>query len=323
MNNAAHSAVIDAGDCQTARERYERLTREPNTPESWAGIAEASAHGGGMVFSHVASRPALREFVREYLIAHFRFDHQKPAALKPYAPKPEQGLTFFVRGRPTAVNPLTGHVQTASPVTIFGQQHQRWDVHLTSEFLMLRVRFQPGALFRLFGVPLYEFGESYFDAEPVLGAEVRDVSDRLSAAESYAEMLELIEQYLASRVCKASKDVHPADRVTAHLTADPRNVSLDWLAREACLSLRQFNRKFTERMGVGPKLYGRLVRFQHACRLKSSHRTMAWPVVAIECGYADYQHMVKDFRYFTNATPNVWLQEDSTSPEHVLSGDDT
>jgi hypothetical protein len=71
-----------------------------------------------MVFSHIAPRPALRDFVRDYLIAHFRFDREKPTVLKPYAPKPEQGITFFVRGRPKSVNPLTGEVQTATRVSI-------------------------------------------------------------------------------------------------------------------------------------------------------------------------------------------------------------
>jgi len=272
-----------------------------------------------MIFSHIAPRPALRNFVRDYLIAHFRFDHETQTPLKPYAPKPEQGVTFFVRGRPTSVNPLTGEVQTAPPVSIFGQQHRRCDVHLASEFLMLRVHFQPGALFRLLKVPLYEYGENYFDAELVLNGEARDVSERLSTARSYDEMVALIEEYLVRRVGKAKQDVHPADRAASCLTADPLNSSLDWLARQACLSPRQFNRKFTERMGVGPKLYSRVVRFHRAHRLKASRPTIAWPTVAIESGYADYQHMVRDFRYFTNATPNVWLDQDSTSPEHVLA----
>jgi AraC-like DNA-binding protein len=276
-----------------------------------------------MIFSHIAPRPALRSFVRDYLIAHFRFDHEKPAPLKPYAPKPEQGITFFVRGRPNSVNPLTGELQTAPNVSIFGQQQRRCDVHLASEFLMLRVHFQPGALFRLLNVPLYEYGENYFDAELVLNGEARDVSERLSTAQSYDEMVAFIEEYLVRRVGKAKQDVHSTDRAASCLTADPRNASLDWLARQACLSPRQFNRKFTERMGVGPKLYSRVVRFHRAHRLKASHRTIAWPTVAIECGYADYQHMVRDFRYFTNATPNVWLDEDSTSPERVLTGAST
>ena len=276
-----------------------------------------------MIFSHIAPTPALRDFVRDYLIAHFRFDHEKSTPLKPYAPKPEQGITFFVRGRPRSVNPLTGEVQTAHPVSIFGQQQRRCDVYLASEFLMLRVHFQPGALFRLLNVPLYEYGENYFDAELVLNGEAREVSERLSTAGSYDEMVARVEEYLVRRVKKAKQDSHPADRAARCLTEDPLNASLDWLARQACLSPRQFNRKFTERMGVGPKLYSRVVRFHRAQRLKASHRAIAWPTVAIECGYTDYQHMVRDFRYFTNATPNVWLDEESTSPERVLAGTST
>ena len=68
-----------------------------------------------MIFSHITPKPALRDFVRGYLIAHFRFDHEQPPALKPYAPKPEQGITFFVKGRPKSVNPLTGKFKRRLP----------------------------------------------------------------------------------------------------------------------------------------------------------------------------------------------------------------
>jgi hypothetical protein len=60
------------------------------------------------------SEPGLRDFVRDYLIAHFRFDPGKPIPHKRYAPKPEQGITFFVRGRPRIVDPLTTRSRSAS-----------------------------------------------------------------------------------------------------------------------------------------------------------------------------------------------------------------
>jgi transcriptional regulator GlxA family with amidase domain len=100
--------------------------------------------------------------------------------------------------------------------------------------------------------------------------------------------------------------------------AEPLQPSVDWLARQACLSPRQFNRKFTERMGVGAKLYGRLVRFHRACVFKAANPAIAWPNVALQFGYTDYQHLVRDFRQFANAAPNAWLREESESPEHVL-----
>lgn len=269
-----------------------------------------------MIFSSIAPSPRLQDFVRDYLIAHFRFDPGKPIPHKRHAPKPEQGITFFVRGRPSIVD-LTDEVRQAPPVAIFGQQLKRCDVHLAAEFLMFRVHFQPGALFRLLGIPLYEFGEHYFDAELVLRNDVRDVSDRLATARSYTEMVEAVESYLVRSVARAARGVLPVDRAAGLLTADPGHGSVDWLARQACLSPRQLNRKFTERVGVGPKLYSRLVRFNRAYLFKVANPTVAWPTVAIELGYTDYQHMVRDFKQFTNATPVAWAHEDRGSPENA------
>jgi AraC-like DNA-binding protein len=271
-----------------------------------------------MIFSSIAPSPNLRDLVRDYLIAHFRFDPGEPVPHKRYAPKPEQGITFFVRGRPRIMDPLTGEGRVAPPVAIFGQQMKRCDVHIAPHFLMFRVHFQPGALFRLLRIPLHEFGEDYFDAEPVLSREVRDVSDRLVTARSYTEMVEAVETFLSRSMATAGQNVLPVDRAAERLTADPLNISLDWLARQACLSPRQLNRKFTERIGVGPKLYSRLLRFHRAYLFKVAHPTIAWPTVAIEFGYTDYQHMVRDFKQFTNATPNAWLKEDRGSPENAL-----
>jgi transcriptional regulator GlxA family with amidase domain len=182
---------------------------------------------------------------------------------------------------------------------------------------MFRVHFQPGALFRALNVPLSEFGGAYFDAELILGREVREVSEQLAAARSYTEMVELVETYLVGRVSRAEQNLHLVDRAASQLTADPLHVSLDRLAAQACLSPRQLNRKFTERLGVGPKLYGRLVRFHRAYLFKAAHPAMAWPTVAIRFGYTDYQHMVRDFKQFTNSTPTLWLREDAASPENA------
>ena len=272
-----------------------------------------------MKFSYLAPSAALQDLVKDYLIAHFLFDQGDQVPLKPYAPKPEQGVTFFVRGRPSMVNPLTGEVSKAPSVSVFGQQMERCDVRLEREFLMFRVHFQPGALFRIVNIPLYKFGTGYFDAQLALGAEVREVSEQLATARSYAEMVMVVERYLMRTLSRITRNVHPADRAAMHLTADPLHASVDWLGRQTNLSPRQLRRAFTERIGVGPKVYGRLVRFHRAGLFKAAHPAVAWPTVALECGYADYQHMVRDFRQFTNDTPTLWLEQDAASPEHILS----
>lgn len=271
-----------------------------------------------MTFSSVAPGPCLAGFVRDYLIAHFRFDPGESVPHKRYAPKPEQGITFFVRGAPRMVDLATDEVRVAPPVAIFGQQVNRCDVHLAPEFLMFRVHLQPGVLFRLLKVPLDEFGEDYFDAEVLLGGEVQEVSERLASARSYGEMVEVVEKYLLRLLGRVEPAIPPVDRAALRLTSDPLNTSVDWLARQSCLSPRQLNRKFKQRIGVGPKLYSRLLRFHRAHLFKVAHPDIAWPTLAIRFGYTDYQHMVRDFKQFTNAAPNAWLQEDRRSPEYAL-----
>jgi AraC-like DNA-binding protein len=273
-------------------------------------------------FSYSAPSPPLQPFIRDYLIAHFHFDQEVPVPHKPYAPKPEQGITFFVRGRPSMMDPTSGKAQKAPPASLFGQQVMRCNVHLAPEFLMFRVHFRPGALFRVLNVPIYELGEDYFDAELVLGAAVREVSERLALARRYAEMIDLVEAFLLGAVRRTKEGVHPVDRVASSMASDFRQPPVGWLARQACLSPRQFNRRFTERMGVGAKLYSRLIRFHHAHVFKAARPAVGWPTVAIECGYTDYQHLVRDFREFTDATPNVWLREERASPENVLPRSD-
>ena len=270
-----------------------------------------------MIFSSIKPSPSLEVFVRDYLIAHFIFDNQKPLPVKPYAPKPEQGITFFIKGGATMVSSKTG-IKQAPPVSIFGQQLSKCNIHLTSEFLMLRVHLKPGILFRLLKIPVSEFSDDYFNAEWVLDHNVLEVREQLNEAVSYNEMIHVVENYLLKIIKKIKDEVHPVDKIAHYMTNENMHFSLDWLANQACLSPRQFNRKFTERMGVGPKHFSRLVRFYNAYLYKKTHPGIDWLSVAINFGYADYQHLVKDFKQFADATPNLWIQEEESSPENLL-----
>ena len=271
-----------------------------------------------MIYQYVAPSPILKQYVRDYLVAHFIFDKKQDIPSKAYSPKPEQTITFLPKGKLTISNPLTGEKDDAPAISICGQQISRYNFYLTSEYLMLRIHFNPGALYRLLGVPLYEFTDCWFDAIPVIRREIVELNERLADCPNYRQMITLIEDYLIKKVSKIKADAHPLDKVASCLFTNPSRFSLDWLARESCLSPRQFNRKFTERMGVGPKLYSRVVRFYRAYQYKEAHPHVDWLTVALLFNYTDYQHLVKDFRQFAQVTPNSWIHEDNRSPERIL-----
>ena len=271
-----------------------------------------------MIYKYIAPSPPLQEFVRDYLLAHFIFDKGQDIPFKPYAPKPEQTITFMPKGKLTIVHPLNGESVVAPVTSICGQQISRYNFYLSSEYQMLRVHFHPGALYRLLQIPLTEFTDRWWDAGSVISREIIKVNERLAHCLHYTQMIEVIEDYLLGKIKKVTAGRHLLDNVASCIFANPSRFSLDWLAKQSCLCPRQFNRRFTERMGVGPKLYSRVVRFFKAYQYKEMHPQDDWLTIALLFGYTDYQHMVKDFREFAQVTPNSWISQDNQSPERIL-----
>ena len=271
-----------------------------------------------MIYRYIPPSPILQDFVKNYLLAHFVFDKNQPIPFKSYSPKPEQGITFFAKGYVSIENSETGQIKKAPGVSIFGQQVSRYNFHLTPEYLMFRVHFHPGALYRLLGVPLLEFTDKYFDATLVINQEVQKVNERLADCKDYGDMVSIVENYLIAKIKKGKKEICLLDLVAAQLFDNPSRFSLDSLSNQACLSPRQFNRKFKERIGIGPKLYSRIVRFCKAYQYKKDRPAEDWLTIAVFFGYSDYQHLVKDFKEFAHVTPSIWITQDNQSPERIL-----
>jgi AraC-like DNA-binding protein len=95
-------------------------------------------------------------------------------------------------------------------------------------------------------------------------------------------------------------------------------VSIEWLARQSSLGQRQFERRCRAQTGASPKLLARIGRFDRAFHTKFVHPERDWLTVAIDCGYFDYQDMVRDFKDFTGQTPPQALAAQRTAPERRL-----
>ncbi|QHV94323.1 helix-turn-helix domain-containing protein [Spirosoma endbachense] len=272
-----------------------------------------------MIYQRILPCQALQPFVKEYLLLHFVYDPTKPPLVKPFPPLPEHGLEFFPKGLVTSVNPLTGTVKQEPRNTIYGQPVSRFNFIMPSDdYLMIRVIFHMGGLFRLLRIPMTEFTDKKIDSELVINQEVRAVNDRLANTESYPLMIAIVEQYLRSKIRQVTTDIHAVDKIGQLLLQHPGWPGLDWLANQACLSPRQLERKFVERLGIGPKLFTRISRFHRAFRWKEANPEADWLTVAVNFGYTDFHHLFKDFKEFAGVTPNTLLSESALSPEKIL-----
>ena len=271
-----------------------------------------------MIYQEIIPCPALRPFVRNFLLVHL---HDVVFPVKPYPTRIEQALVFFARGHIESKDPLSGRSEKIAPNALFGQHVSRLNFRTFSnpDFLMLMVIFQPGALHRMLGISSNELTQKFCDAEFAVSTELKSVNDQIANSATYPEMIECVQQYLLRKLKNFKFDTHPIDRIGKLLFYHPSPFSLDWLAGQASLSPRQFERKFNERIGIGPKLYSRISRFYQAFDYKEKHLGIDWLTIAVHFGYTDYNHLAKDFKQFANVTPNIILKEYAERPEIIVS----
>ncbi|NIJ55661.1 helix-turn-helix domain-containing protein [Dyadobacter arcticus] len=271
-----------------------------------------------MVYKYIQPSVHLEAYVKHYLLLHFRMDRENPQLIKSYAPCPEQCLTFNPRATLMSINQQTGEVNRRTSNYLSGQQVSRLNLHLADDYLMLKVVFQPGAMYQIFEVPLAFFTDQYLDTETVIGSEIRTINEQMANADSYEKLIETAEIYLWKKIKKSRTEANAVNKIGQLIIDNPTRFSLDWLAAQACWSPRHLQRQFVERMGVSPKFLARISRFDKAFLLKQRNPKLDWLSISLISGYSDYQHMVKDFKQFAGTNPNEMFLAERQSPERVL-----
>lgn len=270
-----------------------------------------------MMYQSFPPSAELKEFVRNYTVIHFQFGSHEPIPAKQRAPKPEQKIVFYIEGSVNLTDLESGKTTTPPPVSIFTHQLDRKSLQVTPEFFAFVVYLEPGTLYRLLGFPMAEFHTQYCDAELFLGSEVRLVREQLAEAKAIVDMIKIVERTLLAQ-CKKTQQKSSVDLVAGHVLTDPASFSLDGMAHDACLSTKQFYRKFTQRIGITPKYFSRLSRFNQAYQCKLAQPGISWSSIAQEFAYTDYHHMEKEFKEFLGLTPGEWVKKELAAPERIL-----
>lgn len=272
-----------------------------------------------MICKRIKPAKETADYIREYVLFHAVFDNTANIPAKSYPVNPEEGIIFLVRGSLVSESPELGTTHTRPRIFVFGMPSSRQNLHISHEYLMLCVRFQPGGLFKLLGIPMTELVHSYVDAELILGAEIKTVYEQLANAPNYESMPVILDTYILQKINKLKRKEQPIDRIGEVILKNPQGFHLEKTAGQACLSHRQFEKRFVRQIGVTPKHFSRICRFYQAYELKEYNPTLDWFSIAIQTGYSDYQHLVKDFKQFAGTPPNTFIQECLNNPERVLN----
>jgi AraC-like DNA-binding protein len=274
-----------------------------------------------MIFMpHIIPAPALRPYIRNYFLLHVSMKTvSEKHRIKPMPPDADQSLFFYPRSRVAAISNHNGEKRDSAPSIFVAQQTTRMNIQLNDDHLIIQVCFQPGFIYQFLGrIPVREFQGKEIDAEYLSDQGIKILNEQLRETADYQKMIWLIENYLLNRLNNIKISMLPIDRAIFALRNSKSPLSLAWLADQACLSHRQFERNFTERIGMSPKFYARIARFDRAYKLKLQAPERDWLDVAYQCGYFDFSHLMRDFRQFAEVTPSLLIAQDSLLPSGSL-----
>ena len=178
---------------------------------------------------------------------------------------------------------------------------------------LLGIRFQPGGTRPFVDLPANEITDRVVALECLSSEFERELLQVSARAVNLDEKIAALDSYLISRLKDVEFDSSLL-RLAASIIDRRGLVSVDQLASSAGVSSRQLERRFLQEVGLGPKLLARIVRFQQVFRAVDQLNP-AWAEVAIECGYYDQAHLIRDFNQFAQQTPGVLFASQSALTE--------
>ena len=178
----------------------------------------------------------------------------------------------------------------------------------------LGVRFRPGMARALLGIPVSELTDNMLSVEDLWSKAGRKLRNRLDDASLTNSAFEILQECVSQR----PRQPNILERVFTQLTAGRGTLSLDYLARQANLSNRQFRRRCLEASGLGPKQLSRILRFRYGKELALRTTQPDWAAIAIEAGYCDQSHLIRDFVLLTGRSPSVAVLSNTSTGSPIM-----
>lgn len=194
----------------------------------------------------------------------------------------------------------------APQVGVFGPlTHYHYNMDVPGDLRTFSARLQPAGAVQLLGIKPADLVDTFAPITLPSG-----LLESLQAAESWQEMVGPVDAWLA-QLARGKPGSDAVTRAANHLREARGIISVQDLADEAGLSLRQFQRRFQTLTGLNPKHYARICRIGQAVHRKELEPGASWTELALECGYADQSHFIRDFKALTGALPRDFLRGQS------------
>lgn len=171
---------------------------------------------------------------------------------------------------------------------------------------IMGVHFKVGGAFPFLNTEASELTNAHANLDELWGRPGVELRERLCSAATFQQRVRIMESALRSRLHCHTKDQLPVKSALKMFAMGRSGAMVRDISRELGFSPRRFIEMFSCNVGLTPKVFGRILRFQKARVLAEKLKAPDWAELALACGYFDQSHLIKDFKEFSGSTPNMY-----------------
>ncbi|WP_158289584.1 AraC family transcriptional regulator [Paenibacillus flagellatus] len=228
-------------------------------------------------------------------------------------------LVIDLRGSRNVLYDRYGRAIDLGAAIVCGPHSEPFAIDTSSGTSAIGIHFKPGGASPFLRAPLDELHNRHLDLELLWGAGANELRDELAEAGTPEARFRLLEARLLRRYDVRLAERHPAVSYALRLLDEPGEpLAIADLTGRIGMNPDRFLRLFKSEVGMTPKRYARLRRFQHVLGLLQAGGPADGAALAAACGYYDQSHFIKDFQAFAGRSPTGYRPAADRHPNHVV-----
>lgn len=150
--------------------------------------------------------------------------------------------------------------------------------------------------------------------------ELKELEEKVLEQPSVAGKIKAVEDFVVQRVARLNSDENYLlfTAIVEYIKAKKGEVRFNQLTRHFNLHYKKIERLFQHYLGVTPKTYIRIIRFNATIYLHKCSNNLNFTQLGNEAGFFDQSHFIREFKTFSNLTPKDFFRREFSSSEQGM-----
>jgi AraC-like DNA-binding protein len=211
--------------------------------------------------------------------------------------------------RETLPHPVVHIVFESGTAKIAGPTTKRFSTTLKGSGRVFGIKFHPGGFRPFVDMPVSAFAGQVVDLDEVFGTAAHGLAEEALVHAEHRATIAVLEAFLHSRAVSPDPTAALMARIAARMAGDRAITRIEQIAQEFAIGVRTLQRQFRDYVGVHPKWVIQRYRLHEAVALIDDGTAGDWAALALELGYADQAHLIRDFRKLVGRTPAQYARQ--------------